>query len=351
MSAEKVASDACFFMIFSCLWPATVPAESVMSKRKGSRMALLRSVGTDEQAHPRNSLPTTNLAWRGPLTWRNPELTSLEEQLKIPLLGDEPVVEMGMGGHEPVLLDRLQEMPAYQDAFDVVFPADAEAISVDNVARAIAAYERTIVSGNSPYDQWLLGQPDAMSESARRGQILFLVIDSTVGAVIQACFWINRFWTMVRWVMNLDISILAFTTLTGKELSAGRYGFACPNRRVHDMGRFRTPSLRNVTVTGPWGHDGSLASLDDVVTAYSRGGRKLESGQYAGDGAEGLWKDPWLTGFALSEAEREDLLSFLDALTDESVLTDERFSNPFCMDEPTDVWDCMDPVMGPGAMR
>ncbi len=98
------------------------------------------------------------------------------------------------------------------------------------------------------------------------------------------------------------------------------------------MGRVRTPSLRNAVLTGPWGHDGSFASLGDVIEAYARGGRKLHSGPYAGDGAQSPLKDPRLTGFSLTEAEHDDLLAFLGALTDGELLRDPRYVDPRCSD-------------------
>ena len=115
-----------------------------------------------------------------------------------------------------------------------------------------------------------------------------------------------------------------------------------------DMGRFRTPSLRNVAVTGPWGHDGSLASLEGVIESYARGGRLLASGAYAGDGADSPLKEVWISGFEMSEDEADNMLAFLEALTDEGVLTDPQFANPFCVDSETDLVDCIEPVMGPG---
>ena len=77
-------------------------------QQKGFTDGFARSVGTDEQAHPRNALPTMNLAWRNPLTWRDPDLTSLEEQVLVPLLGHEPITEMGMGAMKALLDDSVR---------------------------------------------------------------------------------------------------------------------------------------------------------------------------------------------------------------------------------------------------
>ena len=96
-----------------------------------------------------------------------------------------------------------------------------------------------------------------------------------------------------------------------------------------DMGRFKAPSLRNVAVTAPYMHDGSIATLDDVIAHYERGGRLIESGPFAGDGRLSPFKSEFVTGFELNDSERADLIAFLESLTDEQVLTDARFSNPF----------------------
>ena len=96
-----------------------------------------------------------------------------------------------------------------------------------------------------------------------------------------------------------------------------------------DMGRFKAPSLRNVEVTAPYMHDGSVRALEDAIAHYERGGRLIEDGPHAGDGRLSPYKSEFVAGFELSDAERGDLVAFLESLTDESVLTDERFSNPF----------------------
>ena len=98
---------------------------------------------------------------------------------------------------------------------------------------------------------------------------------------------------------------------------------------VRDMGRFKAPSLRNIAVTAPYMHDGSVATLEDVIANYERGGRLIEEGAQAGDGRLSPFKSEFVTGFELTAAERADLLIFLEALTDETLLTDPRFASPF----------------------
>jgi cytochrome c peroxidase len=99
------------------------------------------------------------------------------------------------------------------------------------------------------------------------------------------------------------------------------------------MGVFRIPSLRGVTQTGPWLHDGSALSLEDVLTAYAGGGRLLQSGPYPGDGAENPYKSPLIGGFDMSEDDQQDLLAFLEALSDTSAFTRENLQTPFCQED------------------
>jgi cytochrome c peroxidase len=87
--------------------------------------------------------------------------------------------------------------------------------------------------------------------------------------------------------------------------------------------------LRNIAVTAPYMHDGSIATLDGVIDHYARGGRETEQGANAGDGRLSPFKSEFIRGFELSAEERRDLISFLEALTDERVLTDQRWSSPF----------------------
>ena len=95
------------------------------------------------------------------------------------------------------------------------------------------------------------------------------------------------------------------------------------------MGRFRAPTLRNVAVTAPYMHDGSIATLEGVLDHYAAGGRRITSGPNAGDGSRSPLRSELVQGFALSSEERADVIAFLRALTDESFLTDPRFSDPF----------------------
>jgi cytochrome c peroxidase len=95
-----------------------------------------------------------------------------------------------------------------------------------------------------------------------------------------------------------------------------------------DTGRFKAPTLRNIAITAPYMHDGSIADLPAVIDHYARGGRRIDAGPYAGDGSRNPYKSEFLRGFELTAEEHSDLLAFLESLTDSKVLTDVALADP-----------------------
>jgi cytochrome c peroxidase len=288
-----------------------------------------RSVGSTGEIHPRGSMSLVNVAFASRLTWANPQLDKLEDQALVPLLGDNPV-EMGLGGHEDRAVALLREQSRYSALLEEAFPNDADPHSLVNVVRAIAAFVRTINSFDSPYDRYLAGDESALSPAAVRGMDLFFserlecfhchggfnFTDSTTHSSSR----VERVGYHNTGLYNVDGNGAYPDDNTGLYDMTGQ-------RR--DMGRFKAPSLRNVAVSAPYMHDGSVATLDEVIDNYARGGRRIEDGEHAGDGRLNPFKSEFVTGFELSGSERADLLAFLHALTDETVLTDPRFADPF----------------------
>lgn len=123
---------------------------------------------------------------------------------------------------------------------------------------------------------------------------------------------------------------------TGLYNIGGTGAFPEPNRGVYeltqlvkDMGKFRAPSLRNVEVTGPYMHDGSIATLEDVLDFYAAGGRNITSGPHAGDGRANPYKNDFINQINLTAQERADIVAFLKSLTDQDLLTNPKLSDPF----------------------
>lgn len=288
------------------------------------------SVGSTGERHFRNAMSLTNVAYNATQNWASPVVTRLEHQALIPLFGDDPV-ELGLGGREDELFARLAAVPEYQDLFPRAFPEVDGAITVDTITKALAAFQRTLISGGSAYDRFWYGRDvEAMTASEIRGLELFLserlecfhchgnfnFADSSThetAGFIEIAFHNNGLY-------NVD--------------GEGAYplhdrGLFDVTGRPEDMGRFKAPTLRNIAVTAPYMHDGSLATLDDVLDHYAAGGRLIVDGEHAGDGRANPNKSEFVKGFELTPSEREDVLAFLRALTDEAFLTDPRFADPW----------------------
>lgn len=302
---------------------------------KGFTDGFVRAVGTHNDIHPRNTLSVINAAWRGELGWVPGSNLTLEQQLLIPLLGEHPI-EMGMS--EALLLERINDNPVYPPLFEQAF-GDAEP-TLEHAAMAIAGFERSIIGGRSPYDAWLQGTP--LPEDAERGRALFFGEETQCSRCHGGLFLDSptNQWGQVTAKHG------AFNTGLYNVDGEGAYpetapGLIAKTGRARDSGVFRTPSLRNVSLTGPWGHDGSVGSLQDMLDSYARGGRLVSSGANPGDGATNPHKSKHIQGFDLSEAQAQDLLAFLDALTDESLLEDARYQSPFC---PFDINDTGTPA-------
>ncbi len=276
------------------------------------------AVGATGESHPRSSMSLVNVAYSSVLTWSDPDMRSLEKQALVPMLGEHPE-ELGLHGREETVLAKLAAHPVYSKLFPEAFP-ESNPFTLSNVAKALASFERTIISARSPWDRFHHGDSNAISDSAKRGEVLFF------SDVLAGCF---------RCHGGFNFSDSTFHN-TGLYNLAGDFSYPSPNlgiyshtKRLADVGKFKTPTLRNVELTAPYMHDGSIATLGDVLDHYAAGGRTIETGPFAGVGHDNPHKDPRMTGLHLTAQQREDLLAFLRSLTDREVTQDSRLSNPF----------------------
>ncbi len=288
-----------------------------------------QAVGSTGEVHPRRSMTLTNVAWASTLNWANPLETTLESQALTPIFSDHPV-ELGMADREEEMLERLRDEAWYQQRFAEAFPDDEDPFTIANVTRALASFQRTLISANSPYDQFVYqGDSEAMSESAQRGMTLFF-------SERMECFHCHGGFNFSDSVDHLGQTFSGpIFHVNGLYNIDGEGGYPPPNTGVHevtgkeeDMGRFKAPTLRNVTVRQPYMHDGSVADLDEVIDHYAAGGRTIEDGPYAGVGADNPNKSIFVPGFLISDEEREDLKAFLESLTDEEFLSNPDFGPP-----------------------
>ncbi len=282
------------------------------------------AIGSTGETHRRGAMSLANVAYGVSLTWADPNLRRLEEQILVPLLGTHPV-ELGMGRHEAELTARLEAEPLYVAQFAAAFPGEPQPIGVPNLARAIACFERTLISGDSPYDRVVFqGRMGAMSDAAWRGMRLFFS-DRLACSRCHAGF---NFSGPVDYAGTEEfdrppVPLFHNTGLYDLDgrgaYPAGDTGLRDVTGRRRDMGKFKAPTLRNIALTAPYMHDGSVATLAEAIDHYARGGRA---------GGHSRTKSPLLTGFAITDDETRDLIEFLGSLTDTTFVSDPRFSAP-----------------------
>ena len=281
------------------------------------------SEGIRKLTGTRNAPTVVNSVYMKKLFWdgRSP---SLEDQSLHPFVNP---VEMGLENHEPIL-KIVRSDPAYAAAFKKVFGKSGPEITMTEVTRAIAAFERTVVSGDSPFDRYYLrGEENALTAQQKRGLDLFVnqgrCVSCHVVEQTQALFTDNRFHNVGVGINDIQAEVPA---LTGEFLKAkatlsevdkkvladkrtSELGRFAVTRGFDDLGSFKTPTLRNVAVTAPFMHDGSLKTLRDVMVHYNNGGVTKK-------------EDPvndFLSGgirpLNLTDQQIDDLVAFMEALT------------------------------------
>jgi cytochrome c peroxidase len=287
------------------------------------------SPGSTGQLTARNAQGLANVAWHATYTWANPPLVTLERQMEVPLFGTDPI-EMGVtDANKPEILARLAADPCYPKAFEAAFPETGGKIDFKSVIDAIATFERGLVSTKSRYDLYLGGKLK-LTEAEQRGHDLFF----GEKAECHHCHGSTNFDDQFIHAKSRTVETPFHNTGLYNIDGAGAY--PRPNRGIFeitgeptDMGRFRAPSLRNVAVTAPYMHDGSVATLADAIEIYAQGGRKIESGPLAGDGRSSPGKSDLVVKIDLTPQEKADLVAFLETLTDETFLTSPRFADPW----------------------
>ena len=274
-----------------------------------------RAVGATGDVHPRASMSLVNVAYRDTLTWADPTLTSLEDQALVPMFGEHPI-ELGLKGHEARVYRQLADDVMYLRLFGDAFPGETRPITTPNIVAAIAAFERTIVSFRSPYDRYRFrGDGTALSPAARRGEGLFFSRERA------GCGQCHR-------GLNFDggSRVDGGASRHGGFHNTGlftRYpepntGLKAHTGKAEDEGKFRAPTLRNIARTAPYMHDGTMATLADVLDHYAAGGRAGHPN-----------RSPLLHRLSLTAAERADLIAFLESLTDIDALVDSRWGDPW----------------------
>ncbi len=259
----------------------------------------------------------TNVAYNPAFTWGSDKVRSLEAQMRQPLFNEHPL-EMGLKPGGAAAVNALSADANYRAQFTAAFPAQPKPISMEHIIEAIASFERTLISGRSPFDRHVFDDDQtAMSASAKRGMALFY---STRVGCSQCHSGINFSGAIVYQGHTRARALFANTGLYDLDgrgaYPLGDQGLMEVTHRTADMGRFKVPTLRNVALTAPYMHDGSLPTLGSVLDHYVRGGHKNPQ------------KDSRVRPFKLSPSERTELLEFLSSLTDREFVENPEFSAP-----------------------
>lgn len=244
------------------------------------------SLGVRAQLTKRNSMPLFNMGWNNSFFWDGGAET-LEMQAMAPI---ENPLEMDLPLDEAVR--RLQEHPEYPALFREAYGREPDLFGL---TRALAAFQRTLISGTSPYDRYLKGDSSALDAEQKAGKELFF-------SERTECFHCHS---------GVLFSDFTFQNNGLYEVYADS-GRAVITGNPRDVGRFKVPSLRNVARTAPYMHDGSLPTLEAVVGHYMRGGRAHRN------------KNPQIRPLDLTERERRQLVAFLRSLTDQEFIDNPK---------------------------
>jgi cytochrome c peroxidase len=286
------------------------------------------SVGSTGETHRRGSMSLVNVAYAEALTWANPLLTRLEDQALVPMYGDHPI-ELGLDRGDG-WVSRLKADGTYQRLFAAAFADQPEPFTRDNLVRALATFERTIVSARSPYDRYHFERDDgAISDAAKRGEVLFHSRPLSCFMCHGGVHFSNAMGSGRRPAPITLHNTGLYNLAAALSYPAADTGLFEITRQAADVGKFKAPTLRNIAVTGPYMHDGSIATLEDAVEHYAAGGRTIASGPNRGVGHDNPNKAPSIQGFTLTQQQKADLVEFLRSLTDEAVLHDPEFADPW----------------------
>ncbi|MDB5236054.1 MAG: hypothetical protein JWR44_3047 [Hymenobacter sp.] len=267
------------------------------------------ALGVNGGTSTRSSMSLANLLWEPKLTWDGGS-ASLETQARVPI---EKVVEM----HQPLAtgVARLQQMAAYPPMFEKAFGSST--ITEGNTLKALAQFERTLVSSNSRYDQFQRGNKTALTTYEKQGLILFTTHPNGTlrGGNCGDCH-------------SGDLQTNHTFSNNGLDLAPADRGLGLITGLPTDNGKFRVPSLRNIALTAPYMHDGRLRTLEEVVDHYNE--HVVLNSPNIDPLLLNTTNDPRQQSFTLdlTTTEKAQIVAFLKTLTDSTFIKDPRFSRP-----------------------
>lgn len=286
MSAVKVALGRRLFYDRALSHDGSMACADCHEQARGFTDGLPTHAGVTGEMGLRNVPGLANVGWRPALTWTEANLTTLEQQAMVPMTGTKPV-EMGMAGREGEVTARLAADPCYARLFAQAFPG-AGGASMVRVTAALGAFQRTMISFDSPFDRYVAGNRQAISMEAAKGFGQFQ------SAGCAACHSGRDF---------TDAKVHYVGTAAARESDDPAYGGKPPPPGfVPPPDSFRTPSLRNVAVTVPWLHDGRSDSIEAAIRRHAAP--------------------------MLGQVDMQALLAFLNSLTDRTFLEAAHLGRP-----------------------
>ena len=250
--------------------------------------------------------------------WANPTATSLLAQIKRPLYNHQPT-ELGLNKHINELQLFFKNDSLYSTLFKQAFPNEDSLFTLKQIENAIVAYEKILVSTQSNFDK------NNLSNEAKKGLKLFFSKRLNCASCHPP-----PYFTLATLTNNID-SVYAnnglYNVANENKYPTNDNGIYSFTKNKKDDGKFKIPSLRNVQLTAPYMHDGSVATIDEVIDIYARGGRNIDYGNYKGDGKLNQNKSQMITGFTLTKEEKSDLINFLTSLTDSAIFYKQLFKN------------------------
>jgi cytochrome c peroxidase len=281
------------------------------------------AIGARDMRGTRNAPTILNTVFNETFFWDG-RARSLEDQVKHPLLSS---FEMGME-NEKELISRLSSIPEYQRQFKRVFKSDG--LTIDTIAKAIAAYERSLLSGNSPFDRFIAGNSTAITNAQKRGWELFKgkakCIECHAYAQRSPFFTDFKFHNTGIGVADVLLDELVRSLSSSPReatlsMLAHSAGFSALGRfavtlQPVDVGAFKTPTLRDIELTSPYMHDGSVKTLIDVLHFYNGGGNANSH------------LDTRVHPLQLTDTDVNDLVQFMRALTSDDVLRQCQTTTP-----------------------
>lgn len=262
--------------------------------------------------------------------WANPAAHDYIGQMQRPLYAHNPI-ELGLNLHWNEVQKHLEKDSTYQQLFKTAFDKGKNKVTQANIHDAIATYLSTLKATNTAYHRYTKGDTNALSVSAKKGLKLFESTTLKCSKCHPAPYFtlndtsnrIKEIYTNTG-LYNLDDK---------NSYPINDNGLYAITKKKEDDGKFKIPSLINVSITSPYMHDGSIQTLDEVLEVYAQGGRKIIRGPQKGDGTKHANKNKNIQGFELTPEDKIHLINFLNSLTDTSYLRNENFLNPFRLQE------------------